>query len=1019
MYRFKDLSREAYALEKQLHELQTQLKINYANIPKDQGRRANAIAIEQITATEDEINYVRKSLNSVYQQILTKDLLYASSQHIEDKIWRYIFYPKIEEIRNRLRKFKPNDQPSSKQKLINHFYQYIDSSFKFYRDLNNEIKNTYHIDTKTIGIDVFRHQVASTKTEEDEVAVILQSNYICMGDLARYRASTMILEDKDSKSSSSNAWQVSKTCYQKAVDVYRSSGKPYSQLALISASTGSVIDVVWYYCMSLALKIPSKLGHDNLKSFYSKVRFMNSSSASLQQNDDDDKKPSLLISRFVESFLQMHQIILFQNSDKFPPLSNGLELAMEQAINIITNNDSSKSTSIKNVSSILQIIRSTLTRTITILLISIWYINDRIKDKVDLTQRFEYQNLQMILLECGFKVITNVYKTAIQSLERIKKSESETSSLTTLENLVESTILPSLSIWSTFLYSNLEIISQYCYGADSRNVSPLPTTAKPREITKKSLVKSIQTFCSFLIGHPSFPQPFTDVPPTTYPLSEDILLLGVLPLISFHSSVDFFKEAAYSIDEKNSSDLRKQVRWERVRELMKKMADSSSFNFVQYNQSEQRYSVIDENAKRQQQNRFMKALATQRLMEQVSSLEKNVNKMSVSPKNGNSLRNQVDKSPQEIEIYTVIVDVTAFLDGLNKVKKWATQTLNVRQRIQTSILQVIAPLDVIDVLDQYKKGDTHMNLQARESIRYLDQQLALLDQQQGSKSSNQQESNGSHQDNLPTRSFLRTQKMNETLSEWQIAASFWIGKETQKSDDHNKNNQHGDSDQNVTDEDHQEDNNDQESIADSDNESTNSNDDLLKIHGRRRHRFDNTDDELTDTDDEFDSDESYCDGSYSDEDSDDYMNEDEDENEDENDHHNDDADDEEKANGHDHENENEKTESIDDDYDDEKENGDEDEETELTYLDVPKKYRPIISCLLYYYQQQKPTMDKNGIEHLVLVTNDDELAWWAHLFGNPSNGKRLYIQTVKEWDHILTTMNFGHTRDKSSWRRRY
>lgn len=138
-----------------------------------------------------------------------------------------------------------------------------------------------------------------------------------MGDLARYRASTMVSENKDSKSSSSNAWQVSKTCYQKAVDVYRLSGKPYSQLALISASTGSVIDVVWYYCMSLAMKIPSKLGHDNLKSFYSKVRFMNPSSTSQQQNgDDDSNKPSILISRFVESFLQMHQIILFQNSDK-------------------------------------------------------------------------------------------------------------------------------------------------------------------------------------------------------------------------------------------------------------------------------------------------------------------------------------------------------------------------------------------------------------------------------------------------------------------------------------------------------------------------------------------------------------------------------------------------------------------------------------------------------------------------------------------------------------------------------
>lgn len=51
---------EAHALEKQLSELQTQLKINYSSIPsKEQGRIASAIAAEQISATEEEIVYVR------------------------------------------------------------------------------------------------------------------------------------------------------------------------------------------------------------------------------------------------------------------------------------------------------------------------------------------------------------------------------------------------------------------------------------------------------------------------------------------------------------------------------------------------------------------------------------------------------------------------------------------------------------------------------------------------------------------------------------------------------------------------------------------------------------------------------------------------------------------------------------------------------------------------------------------------------------------------------------------------
>lgn len=81
------------------------------------------------------------------------------------------------------------------------------------------------------------------QTGDDQIAIILQSNYICMGDIARYRASAV------DKQSSGEQWKLAKECYQKAAEVYRFSGKPYSQLALVSISNGSVIDVVWYYCM--------------------------------------------------------------------------------------------------------------------------------------------------------------------------------------------------------------------------------------------------------------------------------------------------------------------------------------------------------------------------------------------------------------------------------------------------------------------------------------------------------------------------------------------------------------------------------------------------------------------------------------------------------------------------------------------------------------------------------------------------------------------------------------------------
>ena len=141
--------------------------------------------------------------------------------------------------------------------------------------------------------------------------MILQSNYICMGDIARYRASTSTANKKENEEN----WKLAKDCYQKAVDVYRYSGKPYSQLALVSLSSGSAVNVVWYYCMSLAMKHPSTVGRDNLKAFYSKIRF--SSPDKTVQSESGTK----MISQFIEWFLQTHKQAMFGEPNRLAKAS--------------------------------------------------------------------------------------------------------------------------------------------------------------------------------------------------------------------------------------------------------------------------------------------------------------------------------------------------------------------------------------------------------------------------------------------------------------------------------------------------------------------------------------------------------------------------------------------------------------------------------------------------------------------------------------------------------------------------
>ncbi|KAK4515807.1 uncharacterized protein ATC70_010762 [Mucor velutinosus] len=911
-----DLSSEAHALEKQLAELQTQLKINYANMPgKEQGRIASAIAAEQIAATEEEIVYVRHSLKKTYRQIFSTDLMYATTHHIEDKLWRYIFYAGIEDMRGKLRKVKPEDVDKNiaLQKALFHR---IDAAFKFYRELNNTVKASYHIDTKVLGIDLVHQKAAS---DDERMGILLQSNYICMGDLARYHAQQAMASKSVKKTM--DYWALSKSCYLKAIDVYRKNGKPYSQLALVSMSNGNAMDVVWYYCMSLAVKHPSSVGRDNLKSFYSKIRF--------STKPKDDSLASM-ISHFVESFLHMHRTVMFnqKDSDEFAStLTVAAQLGTALSTLILTaieeQEDQEAVALSKSLLSMLHIMRTTLTRSVTILMISVWIAGERLRDKANYNVRSIILSSQIYMYIFAFQLLTGVYRSSRQALEQAKEALVP-DKFCQLETMVEEALLPGLSIWSTFLYTNTTPIAQYCMTAanDVRN----------REPEKKTLVKSIQSFLSLLISHPAFPDPVLNVLPPTYPMSEDLVLLGIVPLFSFHSHVDFFKETAYQVDDTKSPEARKQVRWGRVRDMIKKMADSNSFDFIQYNQNEQKYSVIDENAKRQQQGRFMKALATQRLMEQVSSLEKNVNRMALSKRTkSNSSNNGEDAADPLVkrDVYTCVIDATAFLDGLSKVKRWASQTLNVNRRSQGSILEVVVPLEVIDVLDEYKKGTSHLNMQARESIRFLDQKLL--------ESNNKTEA--------PTSSFLRTQKVTEKLADWGEAKAFWIGEESRSnvvdhliSDGEEEEDQAMDSDVEI----------------ESDVESTSSsNEDLFKPRRRATDDDDNTESESEmETDSAEDSSASEDEG------------------------------------------------EAEEEYEE-----DEDENVPYTLEDVPKSYRPILSCLLYYHSKQQARQDGQP-ERLVLVTNDEDLAWWAELFGDPTARKRLLIKTVNEWDQMISKLDF-------------
>jgi hypothetical protein len=282
----------------------------------------------------------------------------------------------------------------------------IRQSSRFYRKINSSIRQEYHIDTATIGIHLFRNDSNSNDIQL-RVAKVLQHNFICMGDLERYNA---VITSGDAPANPAERSYLAKTMYLKAIDIYRSNGKPYSQLALISINGGSAIDVVWYYCMSMAMKEPAAIAFDNLKSFYSKVRFSSTGAEYTSSPKSADLRAAARkqVARAVEKFLTFQREVMYSNgsSAEFPSLGSGAtssgseswQVTMEQATRTVFQTIKEDP---DQASSLLKLLRSTLMRITIILITTIWYLGRQQKGNVATPLiRFSvliYQRLKMDL----------------------------------------------------------------------------------------------------------------------------------------------------------------------------------------------------------------------------------------------------------------------------------------------------------------------------------------------------------------------------------------------------------------------------------------------------------------------------------------------------------------------------------------------------------------------------------------------------------------------------------------------
>ncbi|KAF9351462.1 hypothetical protein BGX26_010546, partial [Mortierella sp. AD094] len=269
-------------------------------------------------SSHEELSFLRDSLKDIYEAVLLEDLIAAVEKSVDERLWRHVFYTPIEELRAELRKLDKNG--TRRQEVMDELSKLLDKGTGFYHELIMALRCDHDIDLSTVALDVLQSESGTTKSKpaaaldtktiqnrrngrsrqqsrsKDEplgsaysteaLANCIQKCFIYLGDLARYRTNIRLETQailataqspvNDSKSPqvkpSASDWQAAHRFYTRAIQTFPDSGKPYGQLAILASYANDDLDALYWYTLSLGAKCPSVVVRDNLKVFFSRYQ---------------------------------------------------------------------------------------------------------------------------------------------------------------------------------------------------------------------------------------------------------------------------------------------------------------------------------------------------------------------------------------------------------------------------------------------------------------------------------------------------------------------------------------------------------------------------------------------------------------------------------------------------------------------------------------------------------------------------------------------------------------------------
>ncbi|CAI2349731.1 unnamed protein product [Caenorhabditis sp. 36 PRJEB53466] len=225
---------------------------------------ASFVKKRDVKAAEKMIKYSME-LSSFYAEVILPDVVYAFTAGLEQRLFRQAFYKSIEALRSGANSVAAEGKfiRSVAQKLLLNgivFYEQLITRYEQSFEINIENTLTWPQGTPSdeqlidetvlLPVGIMKFETATQKTAIKSLSRHLTS----LGDLHRYKC---LIEGSEN-------YEVSKSCYLKAAQLWPSSGHPYNQLGVVVYYSKRVIDEFFYLTRALACSHPYEVARDRL-----------------------------------------------------------------------------------------------------------------------------------------------------------------------------------------------------------------------------------------------------------------------------------------------------------------------------------------------------------------------------------------------------------------------------------------------------------------------------------------------------------------------------------------------------------------------------------------------------------------------------------------------------------------------------------------------------------------------------------------------------------------------------------